>query len=136
MKYVCEHIKSYLFQLAAPFVGKCHLFYYDVWRIKGMRKMDFLFVRLALKKNADYLFDNQRFWGRAASQTWTGDLRVTNALLYQLSYSGNGFSITRCKGTSLFEFAKRIAWFFRNISVWHFFYICVFIGDIMDKTVW
>ena len=50
MKYVCEHIKSYLFQLAAPFVGKCHLFYYDVWRIKGMRKMDFLFVRLALKK--------------------------------------------------------------------------------------
>ena len=42
MKYVCEHIKSYLFQLAAPFVGKCHLFYYDVWRIKGMRKMDFL----------------------------------------------------------------------------------------------
>ena len=25
---------------------------------------------------------------RAASQTWTGDLRVTNALLYQLSYSG------------------------------------------------
>ena len=50
LKYVCEHIKSYLFQLAAPFVGKCHLFYYDVWRIKGMRKMDFLFVRLALKK--------------------------------------------------------------------------------------
>ncbi|WP_410636804.1 hypothetical protein, partial [Bacteroides stercoris] len=31
MKYVCEHIKSYLLQLAAPFVGKCHLFYYDVW---------------------------------------------------------------------------------------------------------
>ena len=36
-----------------------------------MRKMDFLFVRLAFKKkeNADYLFDNQRFWRRAASQT-------------------------------------------------------------------
>ena len=30
-----------------------------------MRKMDFLFVRLAFKKkeNADYLFDNQRFLG-------------------------------------------------------------------------
>ena len=25
---------------------------------------------------------------RAVSQTWTGDLRVTNALLYQLSYNG------------------------------------------------
>ena len=31
LKYVCEHIKSYLLQLAAPFAGKCHLFYYDVW---------------------------------------------------------------------------------------------------------
>ncbi len=64
MKYVCEHIKSYLLQLAAPFVGKCHLFYYDVWGIKGMRKMDFFIRTAALKgKNADYLFDNQRFLG-------------------------------------------------------------------------
>ena len=64
MKYVCEYIKSYLLQLATPFAGKCHLFYYDAWGIKGMRKMD-LFVRLAFKKkeNADYLFDNQRFLG-------------------------------------------------------------------------
>ena len=134
MKYVCEHIKSYLLQLAAPFVGKCHLFYYDVWN-KRNEKNGF-FIRTAGFKKKRWLFIWQSaFFRRAASQTWTGDLRVTNALLYQLSYSGNGFSITRCKGTSLFEFAKRIAWFFRNISVWHFFYICVFIGDIMDKSV-
>ena len=31
----------------------------------GFYVVPFLFVRLALKKkeNADYLFDNQRFWG-------------------------------------------------------------------------
>lgn len=53
------------------------------------------------------------FW--AASQTWTGDLRVTNALLYQLSYSGNKLLFTGCKGTPLFEKAKRISVFFGNI---------------------
>ncbi len=29
------------------------------------------------------------FLSRAESRTWTGDLRITNALLYQLSYFGN-----------------------------------------------
>ena len=38
-------LKSYLLQLAAPFAGKCHLFYYDMWGIKGMRKIIFLFAR-------------------------------------------------------------------------------------------
>lgn len=64
MKYVCEYIKSYLLQLATPFAGKCHLFYYDMWGIEGMRKIIFLFARRLQKgKNADYLFDNQRFLG-------------------------------------------------------------------------
>jgi hypothetical protein len=38
---------------------------------KGNEKNGF-FIRTAgfkKKENADYLFDNQRFWGRAASQT-------------------------------------------------------------------
>ena len=45
LKYVCEYIKSYLLQLATPFAGKCHLFYYDMWGIEGMRKIIFLFAR-------------------------------------------------------------------------------------------
>ena len=48
------------------------------------------FMRFALgvnKKSANYSVVNALL-SRAASQTWTGDLRVTNALLYQLSYSG------------------------------------------------
>ena len=45
LKYVCEHIKSYLLQLAAPFAGKCHLFYYDMWGIEGNEKNNFLFAR-------------------------------------------------------------------------------------------
>ncbi|EDO54064.1 hypothetical protein BACUNI_02067 [Bacteroides uniformis ATCC 8492] len=38
-------------------------------------------------------------------------------MLYQLSYSGNKLLFTGCKGTSLFEKAKRISVFFRNILV-------------------
>ena len=62
MKYVCEHIKSYLLQLAAPFVGKCHLFYYDVWN-KRNEKNGFFIRTAGFKKNADYLFDNKSFLG-------------------------------------------------------------------------
>uniref|UniRef100_UPI0026772C5C hypothetical protein n=1 Tax=uncultured Bacteroides sp. TaxID=162156 RepID=UPI0026772C5C len=45
----------------------------------------------------------------------TGDLRVTNALLYQLSYSGSNFSFTGCKFTAFFEITKRKETFFQEI---------------------
>ena len=48
----------------------------------------------------------------ADSRTCTGDLRVTNALLYQLSYIGRCIGLTACKGTALFETAKTLAIFF------------------------
>ncbi|WP_297676983.1 hypothetical protein, partial [uncultured Bacteroides sp.] len=44
----------------------------------------------------------------------TGDLRVTNALLYQLSYSGSNFSFTGCKFTAFFEITKRKETFFEK----------------------
>ena len=51
--------------------------------------MDFLFVRLALKKNADYLFDNQRFLGEplARLELATYALRSLHRSLYLLADS-------------------------------------------------
>ncbi|WP_287698910.1 hypothetical protein, partial [Bacteroides sp.] len=53
-----------------------------------------------------------------------GDLRVTNALLYQLSYSGSDFSFTGCKITPFFEITKRKRFFFEKIFLKMVFYIC------------
>ena len=52
------------------------------------------------KRNKSFLF-----LLRATSRTRTGDLRITNALLYQLSQSGNKcgvFAKSGCKGTAFF----------------------------------
>ena len=49
---------------------------------------------------------------------------VTNALLYQLSYSGSDFSFTGCKITSFFEITKRKRFFFEKIFLKMVFYIC------------
>ena len=81
---IIKEIKSYLLLLQVNAI--CSIM---MCGNKGNEKNGFLFVRLALKKRKRWLFIWQSaFFRRAASQTWTGDLRVTNALLYQLSYSG------------------------------------------------
>ena len=53
------------------------------------------------QKSADYPEDNQHL-AEPLTRIQPVNLRVTNALLYQLSYSGNCFCLRACKITALF----------------------------------
>lgn len=63
------------------------------------------------KKKGCNFFELQPFKSRAETRTRTGDLFITNELLYQLSHFGN-LLFSDCKVTSFCEYANKTARFF------------------------
>lgn len=74
--------------------------------LQGLNKIP----KYALRhKKSSYLFEDNCFIIRAENGTRTRDLRITNALLYQLSYFGNiCFFISGAKIQGLFDICKKI----------------------------
>ena len=99
------------------FMAGCH--YDNFLQLILLETLRILTNRTANKKHSSFsihLYHNCCAFGRGRRIRTLGT-RFWRPLLYQLSYSGNKLLFTGCKGTSLFEKAKRISVFFRNILV-------------------